>query len=245
MSHHHGNHQSEHEHHVVCGTSLYEELSCHLPFAMYSVALSIVAVSVLTFMSDDYTLLSQRSYRLFHSLHFMHLLFAGTGVVLTFRKYSKSILGTLVVGTVVPAIFCSLSDAIMPYLGGKLLGLDMQFHWCLVSHIDTVLLLLGAGILNGWVISNHASSSQLHYSTGSHFVHIFISSMASILYLLSFGFTQWSHNLGFTFGFLLVAVLLPCTLSDLIVPRLCAGFKLLGDSKPSTLKGACSNDEKH
>lgn len=222
MSHQH--HDTMHEHHAVCGTSLREEISCHLPFAMYSVALSIVAVSILTFMSNETPAFFQNSYRLFHSLHFLHLLFAGTGVVLTFRKYSKSVVGTLVVGTVVPAIFCALSDAIMPYIGGKLVGLDMKFHWCLISHIDVVLLFLAAGILNGWVISSHESSKQLHYSTGSHFAHIFVSSMASILYLVSFGFTNWWHSLGFVFGFLLIAVLIPCTVSDLIVPRLCAGF---------------------
>jgi len=215
---------------------------------MYSVALSIVMVSILTFMSNDTTMLLEKSYRLFHSLHFMHLLFAATGVVLTFRKYSKSVVGTLLVGTIVPAIFCALSDAIMPYLGGRLIGLNMTFHWCMMSHLGTVALFLAAGIVNGWVISGHESSKQLHYSTSSHFAHIFISSMAAILYLVSFGFTGWWHNLGFVFGFLLVAVLIPCTLADLVVPRLCAGFNLLGREDglgKNSCKGAHEKDEKH
>jgi hypothetical protein len=115
-----------------------------------------------------------------------------------------------------------------------------------------VLAFLGAGIVNGWVMSLHAASKHLFYSTGSHFIHIFISSMASIFYLVSFGFAQWWKSFAFVFIFLIIAVVVPCTLSDLVVPVLWArrnkGHKG-GKNNPGTEQSGCcgmgSGNEKH
>ena len=74
----------------------------------------------------------------------------------------------------------------LPFLGGYYLGIDMKFHWCFIEHLGRVLPFLVVGILNGYVLSNHSESGQIFYSRGSHFLYIFISSMASILYLAGF-----------------------------------------------------------
>lgn len=221
MSSHHG-HTDPHSSHVH-GEGLLEhhhtvwaEILCHLPYAIFSVAISMVCLTFMTHVDPG---------RLFHNFHFLHLLFASTGTVLIFRKYSKNILLGLLVGFLVPALFCTFSDAVLPYLGGQCVGLDMHFHWCFLSHLDTVLPFLIGGMINGWVMSGHPSSRQLFYSLGFHFVHIFISSMASILYLVSFGFHDWWNQMGFVFIFLILAVLIPCTLSDIVVPILFAKIR--------------------
>ena len=67
-------------------------------------------------------------------------------------------------------------------------------------------------------LKKHEASRQLFYSTGFHFFHIFISSMAAILYLVSFGFHSWWQHMGFIFGYMIVVVLIPCTLADIVVP---------------------------
>jgi hypothetical protein len=153
-------------------------------------------------------------------------LFAATGTVLTFRRFSDNMALGITVGLLVPAIFCTVSDAFLPCLGGKLVGLDMHFHWCFLSHLDTVLPFLGAGVVNGWIMSSHHPKNlHLLYSLGFHFFHIFISSMASILYLVSFGFADWGYHMGFVFLFLIFAVLVPCTLSDIVVPMIFARLK--------------------
>lgn len=198
----------EHHHTVT------EELWCHFPYAIASVALSILVLSFMGLGTIDTTVL----HSLFHSFHYLHLLFAGTGAVLVFRKYSTSILGALLVGTLVPATFCTLSDSILPFIGGYYLGLDMHFHWCFLSHLQSVLPFLLVGILNGFAMSRHSKSQQLFYSQGSHFLHILISAMASMLYFVGFGFADWQHHLGFVFLFMIGAVLIPCTLSDVVVP---------------------------
>ena len=81
------------------------------------------------------------------------------------------------------------------------------------------------GVLNGWTMSSHPTSTRLFYSTTFHFVHIFVSSMAAMLYLISFGFYEWWDRMGFVFIFLIVAVLVPCTMSDIVVPMLFARMK--------------------
>lgn len=217
-SHHHDTDQGsllEH-HHTLMG-----EILCHLPYAIFSVAFAMICLSFLSYASFGQEQ-SAVSYRLFHSFHFLHLLFAATGTMLTFRRYSNNLALGLAVGFAVPAIFCTLSDAFLPYLAGTALNLNMHFHWCFLSHLDTVLPFLLVGMLNGWIMSSHPRNLHFFYSVGFHFVHIFISSMASILYLVSFGFSEWWAQMGFVFIFLILAVLIPCTLSDIVVPMLFA-----------------------
>jgi len=197
--------------------NILDELLCHFPYAIFSVAIAMIALSLLSYSggeSTDTTL----TYRLFHNFHFLHLLFAGTGSILMFRKYSKNTILGLAIGFCVPMVFCTLSDAILPYLGGAMVNLDMHFHWCFLQHWDTVLPFLLVGILNGWIMSSHESSRILFYSVGFHFFHIFISSMASILYLVSFGFHDWWNHMGFVFLYMIIVVLIPCTLADVVIP---------------------------
>lgn len=112
-----------------------EELLCHFPYAIFSVALSIIVLSLISYSG----LKIKESRQLFHSFHFLHILFSGTGAVLAFRKYSQNIFAALAVGTIVPAIFCTISDSLLPFLGGWYLNLGMHFHWCFFNHFFTVL----------------------------------------------------------------------------------------------------------
>lgn len=222
--HHHeaGKPVLEHHHTVLA------EILCHLPYAIFSVAFALICLSLLSYSgSTAGGSVASVTYRLFHNFHYLHLLFAATGTVLTFRRYSQNVVWGIAVGFLVPAIFCTFSDAFLPYLGGKMVNLNMHFHWCFLSHLDTVLPFLIVGMINGWVMSSHASNRQLFYSLGFHFIHILISSMASVLYLVSFGFYDWWAKMGFVFVFLIVAVLIPCTISDIVVPMLFAKMKQL------------------
>lgn len=198
------------EHH----SSLWHEILCHFPYAIFSVSLALIVLTMISSFGAN----GKVAHQLFHSFHYLHILFAATGTVLMFRKYSKNILWGLLVGTIIPALFCTLSDTVLPFLGGKALNLNMHFHWCFISHLDVVLPFLLVGVLNGWIMSKHESSRQLFYSIGFHFSHIFISSMASILYLVSFGFDHWMHRMGFVFSYIIAVVLIPCTLADIVVP---------------------------
>ena len=200
------------EHH----NSVKDEILCHLPYAILSVAIAMMILSFMPAATGDH----HAAHRLFHNFHFLHILFAGTGTMLTFRKNSKSVFWGLIVGFFVPAIFCTVSDALLPYLGGKMAGLEMHFHWCFVDHWESVLPFLLVGMVNGWIMSSHKKSQVIFYSVGFHFFHIFISSMASILYLVGFGLHDWWLRMGFVFTYMILVVLIPCTLADIVVPML-------------------------
>jgi len=212
-------HEDHHSH------SLYDEIICHLPYAIFSVAAALTVMSfVMTF--DDTILFSAAEKKrldiLFHCFHFMHIVFAATGTMLTFMRYSKNIIAGLFVGFFSPAFFCMLSDAILPYAGGMLFGVEMEWHLCFTSEIHNVLPFLVVGILNGIVMSQHHSSKQGLYSVFSHFIHILVSSLASTFYIVSHGFSDWYSSIGYLFLFLIGAVVVPCTLSDVVVPMIIA-----------------------
>jgi hypothetical protein len=217
--------------------TIIEEIFCHLPYAILSVAIALIFLSFVTTGQEFGK--SILAYRLFHNFHFLHILFAATGTVLVFRRYSDNKILALGVGFLVPSFFCTLSDAFLPYIGGKYINLAMKFHWCFIQHLDAILPFLFAGIFNGWIMSSHPYSRRMFYSLGFHFAHIFISSMASVLYLISFGFYEWWEQIGFVFIYIVCATLIPCTLSDIVVPMFFATIKC---SKP---KGVKNNHETH
>lgn len=225
-NHSHDNYHPDHDHNnctLEHHQTVIEEILCHLPFAIFSVAIALICMSLVSVQSHSQ--MSWISYRLFHNFHYLHLLFAATGTVLIFKKYSNNNVLAIALGFVIPAFFCTISDAFLPYLGGRLINLDMRFHWCFLSHLDIVLPFLIGGIVNGYVMSSHPTSRRLIYSTGYHFIHIFVSAMAALLYLVSFGFYEWWDKLGFVFVFLIVVTVIPCTLSDIVVPMFFARLR--------------------
>lgn len=203
------------------------ELICHLPYAIFSAAFSLILLSFLTFMAEivgtESTRLQSSSDVLFHSFHFMHIVFAATGTLITFLRFShRYIVGTLV-AICSTLVFCTLSDSVLPYLVGEIFGMPMHFHLCVISELRNVIPFLVIGIINGHVMSLHHSSKQGVFSIFSHFIHILISSLASLFYLIAEGFVHWYDFMGPIFLFLIVAVVIPCTLSDLVVPMAFAG----------------------
>ncbi len=198
------------------------ELICHLPYAIFSVAFSLGVLSFMSVGQAGPQQMRATANLLFHSFHFMHIVFAATGTLITFLRFSRNIFMALLVGIFSPAIFCMLSDAILPYLGGRILGVPMSFHLCFVSELPNVLPFLFVGILNGFVMSRHYENRQGLYSLFSHTVHILVSSLASLFYLVSHGFVNWYASIGMVFLFLIGAVVIPCTLSDVVIPMMVA-----------------------
>ncbi|MCL4361325.1 hypothetical protein M1446_03150 [Candidatus Dependentiae bacterium] len=217
--HFHGHSGSgEHAHH---SDSLVYELMCHFPYAIFSIAFGLILLSVFGYYSLNTTDLKmiKKGYKLlFHSFHFLHIVFAATGTVLTFLRFSNNMLRALVVGVVSPIIFCMLSDVIMPYIGGLILGQPMDFHICFITEWKNVVPFLIIGIINGILLAKHYSAFGRFFSMGSHFVHILISTLASLFYMVSHGFVNWANFMGPIFVVMIAAVVFPCTMSDVVVP---------------------------
>jgi len=220
-----GNCCAGHQHDPDAGLirAVRSELICHLPYAIFSTAISLAVLSFVTFGWQADTSSWQRGTdTLFHCFHFMHIVFAATGTIITFMRFSRNVLAGVVVGIVAPVFFCVLSDAVLPYLGGRLLGVDMDFHICFLQEIGNVGPFLLAGMLNGFVMSLHHKDRQAGYSLMAHTAHIFVSSLASAFYLVAHGMTMWANQIGFVFLFLVLAVVVPCTMSDVVVPMIFA-----------------------
>lgn len=211
-------HHSGHDHECH---SITQEIICHTPYAIFSVALGIMFLTLISYFSLGFSneKIIMKGYKLlFHSFHFLHIVFASTGTVLMFSRYSKNLLGATLIGILSPAIFCMLSDVLLPYWGGIILGENMDFHICFIKEWYNVVPLLGIGIVNGLLLSSNSSKLNQVFSLGSHFIHIFISSLASLFYMVSHGFNHWHSHMGTIFLVLVAAVVLPCTLSDVVVP---------------------------
>lgn len=218
----HDEHSHSHDHDHIHGieNTVVHELLCHLPYAIYAVAFSLIILSIYSVFSIglDPAVVKKGSKALFHSFHFMHIVFAATGTVITFCRFSKNYWRALLVGIISPTFFCILSDAVLPYIGGTLLGVHMHFHMCFLTEPQRVIPFLIVGIINGFVMSSHHSSKQGGYSLSSHASHITISSLASTFYLIAHGFTNWYVSIGNVFVLLIIAVVVPCTLADVVVP---------------------------
>lgn len=227
MSHHGHTHSCKkglEEHNCTVGG----ELLCHLPYAVFSVLTSLVILSFFSmFMltSVGHEVIKKGASLLFHSFHFMHLVFASAGTLITFFRFSKHYVQALVVGIFSPAFFCMMSDAVLPYLGGKMLGVPMTFHICFVSELHNVLPFLLVGVLTGFALGHNINEKKIAYSLSSHAVHIFVSSLASTFYLVAHGFIEWYTSIGAVFLFLIAAVVIPCSFSDIIVPMVVAKGK--------------------
>ena len=211
-----------HEH----GSSMTGELIEHFPYAVFSVALGLIGAALMQYFSFGATAYTVKngSFILFHAFHYLHIVFAATGSMITFFRFSKNIIKGVVVATISTLFFCVLSDILLPYLAGYALGAHMNLHICF-NELNNVLPFLVIGLFNGWVLNQHSKDSQTYYSVWSHFAHIFVSSIASLLYMISNGFDQWSQQMGPIFFMLILAVVIPCTFSDVVVPMFFAKRK--------------------
>lgn len=205
------------------------ELLHHLPYAVFSIALGLIILSFLDVFGlgtghthahghDHVHEVMGGAHLLFHNFHFLHIIFAMTGCLVTFSRFSNNVVKGIIVAFISSFFFCTLSDVILPYLSGIVLGVHMNFHICFISEFYNVLPFYIIGLINGLVMSRHNSAIKGFYSVGSHFGHILISSLASLFYLISEGFNNWYPQMGLLFLFLIVAVVIPCTLADVIVP---------------------------
>lgn len=209
-------HHSHHSHEA----SLLKELSCHFPWATLSIGFGFILLSLLNFISPAIGQAARAPgyHVLFHVFHYLHIIFAVVGTMVTFARFSSDFWRGLIVSSVFPSFFCMLSDIALPTLAGNILGVHMKMHVCFVSEFHNIVPLLVIGIFTGIFLRAHHESMFVFFSLGSHFFHICIASLAALFYMVSYGFDNWYDSMGLLFVFLIIAVLIPCTLSDLVVP---------------------------
>lgn len=167
----------------------------------------------------------------FHILHPMHLALSAIATTSVFWHHERRLLKALVVGFFGTVIPCGLSDYIFPFVGGHSLGQPVELHICLLEEPKLILPFVVLGVLAGLLFEERLSGSSVF----SHGAHVFVSSLASLLYLVSFGFTAWLTDIHLVFPVFLIVVIavwIPCCLSDIVVPVEAAHAHAHGGHRP-------------
>jgi len=193
-----------------------EELKEHLPFSIFSVVIGMVIMGFMNFIADMLGAgdISGPSKELFHIFHPVHILFSAAATTAMFWRHEKKVLKALVIGFVGSVGICGLSDIAIPYIAGLLMGVNMQLHVCIIEHPFFIMPFAVVGLIAGFLLPHYNKTGTIFSHTG----HVLISSMASILYLIGYGMNDWIHSAGLVLIYMIIAVVLPCCTSDIILP---------------------------
>ncbi|MFC2056033.1 hypothetical protein ACFLTO_00465 [Chloroflexota bacterium] len=194
------------------------ELKEHAPFTALGAVSGIIIMVIIVFGNVP----SYISQAVFYSLHPLHVVLSALVTTAMYRKYSDRKLWTAVlVGYFGSIGIATLSDAIIPYLGGALLGVEMGFH---APFIETEKMpfigietwqLINSAALTGIIIGYLRPTTKFPHSG-----HVLLSTWASLFYFTAFGIAHWLPLLPLVFLFLFLAVWFPCCISDIVFPLL-------------------------
>ena len=149
--------------------------------------------------------------------HPMHLFVSAVTSAAMFYKYKKNILKAILVSLVSAIVIGSLSDIIFPFLGGIILGLKMEFHLPLIEEPFTIILVTLVGSLVG---------IKARITKVPHFLHVFISVLASLFYIIAYSGTINLLSFILAFFVVFISVIIPCCASDIVFPFFFLGEKI-------------------
>jgi hypothetical protein len=153
----------------------------------------------------------------FHLFHPAHMLFSAMATAAMFCRYERRIGKAIVIGLIGAIGVCGISDIAMPHVSLLFLGVETEWHICVYEHPALVIPFAVVGVMVGVA----ASGGVINSTIISHSLHVFASTMASIFYMVGpLGLTHWIEDLGKVFMFVVLAVMVPCCLSDIVFPLL-------------------------
>ena len=197
------------------------ELGHHLPYSILGVIAAIIMMAILTFVAKvthGEKFVPEASREIFHVFHPAHVLFSAVATTAMFWKHdNQNIYKAMGIGLIGSVTICGISDIFIPYLGGLVLGQKMSMHLCLIKEPQLIFPFAVVGILAGFLIAKEIEKSTEY----SHSIHVFLSSSASLLYLIGFGLVDWIHAVTGVFFVTIIAVMIPCCLSDIVFPMVC------------------------
>jgi len=158
----------------------------------------------------------------FHWFHPLHLFLSALVTTAMFWKYEHRWKKAVVIGILGTIPLCTASDILFPYVGATWLKMPVQFHFCVVEEPYFVFPATALGILFGLWLPRFVES----LTEWTHLLHVLISSLASLLYLVAFGFSLWSSSIFAVFLITIVSVWIPCCLSDIAFPLICSDGEL-------------------
>jgi hypothetical protein len=194
------------------------ELKAHAPFTALGAVSGIIVMGIIL-IADVPTSISEA---VFYTLHPLHVVLSALVTTAIYTRYSRRRLwAAILIGYLGSVGIASLSDAIIPFVEGSALSIDIGFH---LPFIETgAFPYLG---LPKWVVINAAAAIGIaigywkQFTKVPHSGHVLLSTWASLFYFTAFGTASWVPLLPLIFVFLFLAVWLPCCLSDIVFPLL-------------------------
>ena len=190
------------------------ELAEHAPFTAGGAITGIIVMVIIIFGNIP----SQISHTAFYTLHPIHVALSALVTTAMYKRYSSGKLwAEVLIGYSGSVGIATLSDAVIPYLGGTGLDIKMGFHapfieeWWLVNPMALI----------GIAIGYWRPTTKF-----PHWGHVLLSTWASLFYFTAFGIANWIPLLPFIFLFLFLAVWIPCCISDIAFPLLFTGKRL-------------------
>jgi hypothetical protein len=193
-----------------------KELKHHLSFTIFGAITGIVIMLIF------YKIPSELAHDIFYVLHPMHVILSALVTASMYKIYSKKVnpFILILIGYVGSVGIATLSDSIIPYIGEVMLnlpnkGIHLGFieKWWLVNPLA----FLGIAIAYFNPMTKFPHAGHVLLSTWASLFHIIMALGGTINLTLSI----------IIFIFLLIAVLIPCCLSDIIFPLMFVKKKVI------------------
>jgi hypothetical protein len=193
------------------GKRIAKELKEHVPFTALGALTGIIIMAIVVLVNVP-SHISQTAFYISHPLHVLLSALVTTAMYMRYRK--GKIWAAVLIGWTGSIGIATISDAIIPYLGGTLLHIQMEFEVPFIEHWWINLLALAGIAIGYW-----RQTTKI-----PHFGHVLLSTWASLFYIVAFGIADnWIPLLPFIFLILFLAVWIPCCLSDIVYPLLFLG----------------------
>jgi len=196
------------------------ELKNHAPFTLFGALTGIVLMVLFKNIEQ------QTSKGLFYVFHPAHVLLSAMVTASMFQLHTKrrKFIMVLLIGFFGSIGIATLSDSLIPYIGELLLGMHIHVH----AHEHTSFAEHAhIGFIEGWylVIPAAVAGVLIAYlrpkTKFPHAGHVLLSTWASSFHMLMAMAGQLSAwRMVGSFGFLFLAVWLPCCVSDIVFPLL-------------------------
>jgi len=197
------------------------ELKEHAPFTAIGAVTGIILMVIIVF-ADIPSPISQAT---FYTLHPLHVVLSALVTTAMYMKYRKGKLwAAILIGYAGSVGIATLSDAVIPFLEGTSLNIDIGFHAPFLETEEMPYF----GVAK-WVVINSAAVIGIaigywkHTTKIPHSGHVLLSTWASLFYFTAFGTASWIPLLPLIFVFLFLAVWIPCCMSDIVFPLLFIG----------------------
>jgi hypothetical protein len=209
------------------------ELKGHLPFTALGTVLGIVFMLLFKTFSDS------GGHALFMIFHPLHVVLSAivSASILALHGGRKNFIFILIISYLAAVGTATVSDIVMPHIGASLLGLDIpsegETHH--IGHAEGTVAEgdthaehgMHLGFIKEWYLVNPAAifgiliGYFLPHTKFPHAGHIFISTWASLAYLLMRVYSEINiFSVMEMFVILFLSVWIPCVTSDIIFPLL-------------------------